>query len=325
MSIAARPFAVQKNAWPPEPILVYNEPMAKPEPTFELNDTIMERIVFAMEDQTKSRLIDLRTGELAANGDGPRDDFLAPPPSWTAADGFKLMEGYCARLKNLELKRALVKALSRGKGVFKAFKQVLSEYPGEENFYREYKSNFLKRYIESWMDEMREAVGLARLGPEPEEYDDLVDEEFQIEAGQLPSLDFDFFSMVEAACAESMAWLPASVSLLERRETEAYLRGRGKEVSVRYIGGTGNRAIAVAAGVVEMVEGRSLGVVRFLYVDRDFRSLGLELRLLDDLGRWFRKNGIEHSLVASRFLRPELGDQLAPQGFKPLGSEFLQG
>ena len=31
---------------------------------FELTDTILERIIFAMEDQSKSFLVDLATGEL---------------------------------------------------------------------------------------------------------------------------------------------------------------------------------------------------------------------------------------------------------------------
>jgi hypothetical protein len=65
--------------------------------------------------------------------------------------------------------------------------------------------------------------------------------------------------------------------------------------------------------------------VRFIHVDQDFRSLGFELRLLESLGEWFRGNGIERSLVSSRFLRPELGDQFIPQGLKPLGSEYLLG
>jgi GNAT superfamily N-acetyltransferase len=306
-------------------MLVYNGPMAKPEPGFELNDTTMERIVFAMEDQTRSRLVDLRTGELATNDEGHLDDFLAPPPAWTAADGFKLMEGYCARLKNLELKRSLVKALSRGKGVFKAFKQVLSEYPEEEALYREYKNNFLKRYIESWMDEMRESVGLARLGPEPEEYDDLVDQEFQIESGKPSTLDFSLGSLVAEACAESMAWLPAAAALMEKRDTQEYFHRLGEMTMVRYIRGAGGQPIAAAAGAVEIAEGRPLGMIRFLYVDAEFRSLGFELRLLESLGQWFRENGIEHCLLSSRFLRPELGDQFIPRGLKAIGSEYLLG
>jgi GNAT superfamily N-acetyltransferase len=299
--------------------------MARSEPTFQLNDTIMERIIFAMEDQTKSRLVDLRTGELAANEGGSREEHLAPPPPWTAADGFRLMEGYCARLKNIELKRALVKALSRGKGVFKAFKQVLSEYPEEEALYREYKNAFLKRYIESWMDDMRESIGLARLGPEPDDYDDLIDEEFQVVAERLSSLDFDLHPFIEEACAESMAWLPAAVALLEKRETLEFLKNHGEEATVRYIEGADGRPIAAATASAEVSEGRPLGLIRFLYVDKDFRSLGLELRLLDSLGEWFGTNGIEHCLVSSRFLCPELGDLFASRGLKPLGSEFLLG
>jgi hypothetical protein len=297
--------------------------MLNGEPTFELNDTILERIVFAMEDQTKSRVIDLRTGELVARPEGDLDANLAPPPAWTPADGFRLMEGFCARLVNLELKRALLKALSHGKGVFKAYRQVLSAYPQEDMQYREYKNAVLRRYIESWMDDMRESLGLARLGLEPEEYEELIEEEFTVEGGTLDDVRFDIGRLVEKAQAEALEWLPPSVAFLEKAETMEFLEARRATSFIYYIAEAGEPPIAAAAGAVVQTEGRSIGIVRFLCVARDFRDLGLEFRLLARIGKHCVELGVSQVIVKCLFIKPEIADRMAAKGHRILGSQYL--
>lgn len=305
--------------------MVYNGGMLNGEPTFELTETILERIIFAMEDQTKSRLIDLRTGELVTRPEGELPANLAPPPSWTPADGFRLMENFCGRLKNLELKRALLKALSHGKGVFKAFRQVLSEYPQEDLQFREYKNAVLRRFIESWMDDMREALGLSRLGPEPEEYEELLDEEFSVEHCAMEESPLDLAALVEEARTDSLDWLPAAAALLEKSEVLDFMEARRANSFIYYITEAGGSPIAAAAGAVVQVEGRSLGIVRFLYVTKDFRELGLEFRILDRIRVHYDKKGVEHLLVRGLFLRPEFTELMAARGLRILGSQFLLG
>jgi len=308
---------------PLPPVLVYNGDMLNGEPVFVLNDAILERIIFAMEDQSKSRVIDLRSGELLPRPEGELDLTMAPPPVWTPADGFHLMETYCARLKNLELKRALLKALSHGKGVFKAFRQVLSEYPLEDLQNREYKNAALRRHVESWLDDVRESVGLSRLGPEPEEFDELLDEEFSVEASELAELPFDLLPLVEEARVDSLAWLPAAAASLEKAELMDFLDARRSGASVYFIPESGGRPIAAAAGAVVQTEGRSVGVVRFLYTAADFRDLGLETRLLDAMSAAYRRKGVEQSFVRSIFLKPEIRGILASRGLRILGTDYL--
>ena len=293
------------------------------EPTFELNDTILERIVFAMEDQTKSRVIDLRTGELVARPEQDLDANLAPPPAWTPADGFRLMEGFCSRLVNLELKRALLKALSHGKGVFKAFRQVLSAYPQEDLQYREYKNAVLRRHIESWMDDMRESLGLARLGLEPEEYEELAEEEFTVEYGTLDDIPFDLGRLVEEAQVEALEWLPPAAALLEKAETMEFLEARRATSFIHYIAEAAEIPIAAAAGAIVQIEGRPIGIVRFLGVARDFRDLGLESRLLARINRRCRDLGVSQTIVRCLFIRPAFAELMAAQGNRVLGSQFL--
>lgn len=302
---------------------MYNSRMSNDAPLFELNDTILERIIFAMEDQTKSQAVDLRSGELAAKQEGEAAQGAASPPEWTPADGFRLMESFCARVTTLEAKRALLKSLSHGKGVFKAFRQALASYPQEESRFREYKNTVLRRRIEVWMDDIREAQGFARMGPEPEEYEDLVDEEFAIEYGGLENLPFDMAALVEEAGREALAWLPAAAASLEKAETIAFLDASGPAGFALFIAEAKGRPIAAAAGAVTQKEGRSLSLVRFLYAAKDFRELGLEYRLLDRIHTINGEKGVEHTLLRSLFLRPGFVESLRARGLKALETQFL--
>lgn len=297
--------------------------MQNGEPIFELNDAILERIIFAMEDQTKSRVIDLRTGELVARPEGELELHLAPPPAWAPADGFRLMESFCARIKNLELKRALMRSLSRGKGVFKAFRLVLADYPQEEISFREYKNALLRRHVESWMDDMRESLGFARMEPEPEEYEELIDEEFSVERGALAGSPLDIAALAEESFLEALAWLPAAVAAFEKRELMDFLSANAARGFIHYIPDESGRPIAAAAGAITQSEGRALGILRFLYVAKDFRDLGLEFRLLESVGRAHRDQGVETTILSSLFVRPELQALAGAKGLRVLGSQYL--
>jgi len=283
---------------------------------FELTDTALERIVFAMEDQSKSKRINLATGELSDTG--------APPPVWTPADGFKLMEGFCLRVTSLELRRRLMGALSRGKGVFKAFRQVLSEYPNEDLQFRDYKNAILRGRVEAWMDELREASGLARLGPEPEEYEDLADEEFAIEKGGLGDLGFDLGALIKEAGEEALEGLPAA-AMLEECALSDYLSLHAERILVHWIGSEEGPPIAAAAGCLHNLRGASVGLVRFVWAAEGFRSLGLEYRLASSLAEAFRASGAESCFLASLFSSPDLSARLAERGLEPLSSMYSLG
>ena len=121
---------------------------------FELSDSIIEDFIFAMEDQDGSWLVDLETGELiqlegeeadgaAEQGGEERDlsdgERYAAPPEWSSREGFKLMEGFLGTVRQPSARNDLGAALSRGKGVFKAFKEALA--PGFTRYQREVVAN----------------------------------------------------------------------------------------------------------------------------------------------------------------------------------------
>ena len=67
---------------------------------FQLTDAILERIIFAMEDQSKKLLIDLETGDVIdkttiENEDSPElysemAQRFVEPPSWDSRRGFSI-------------------------------------------------------------------------------------------------------------------------------------------------------------------------------------------------------------------------------------------
>ena len=155
---------------------------------FEMDDRILETVIFAMENQGAVSYIDLDTGLLSSRVDvsavsedpGGEDPDREPIPVWTSQDGFRLMEQFAQTIGHPLVRADLLAALSRGRGVFRAFKDALDTHPEAERKWYEYKSRAMKARIVDWYEELREVRGLAKLGLEPEDTDDLLLSDFRI-------------------------------------------------------------------------------------------------------------------------------------------------
>jgi GNAT superfamily N-acetyltransferase len=155
---------------------------------FELTDALIDNILFSMEDQDGNFVLDTREGiligeddwelEKADENDEDGNRFI-DLPSWSPTDGYQLMEKFTIALKNTVVRKRLTSALDRGKGVFRAFKDVLGSYPEVEQRWFSFKEREMRRVILDWYNACREEWGLARLGDEPEETEDLVLEDFR--------------------------------------------------------------------------------------------------------------------------------------------------
>ena len=305
--------------------LCYNETMNDEARVFHLTDPILERVIFAMEDQSRSRLVDLRTGELAPLPEGELPAHLARPPAWTPADGFALMESWCAGLSNLELRHRLGPILARGRGVFKAFRTILEEYPKEEARFLEYKLRVLRPKVEAWLDDNREALGLARLGPEPEEFADLVAEEFPVQRLPLAEVPFSLATLLDKACDEARLRLPAALVAFEKVQVERFLQDQYSDATLHFIRidppGEEDPAappIALAVQAVLGADSSALSLVRFMFVDREYEEIGLDGRLLEDVARMCREQKVERCLVDSLLAPTEEWKQLPERRFIPL-------
>ncbi|MDR2070695.1 MAG: GNAT family N-acetyltransferase [Treponema sp.] len=150
---------------------------------FELTEALIDSLLFAMEDQDSIFYLDTREGIVIPENDaelngGLKDDRFISLPEWDSSEGFRLMERFAAGFKNTIIRNKLSAALDRGRGVFRAFKDVLAEYPQAERLWFAFKAREMRRIIMDWYNGLREEWGLARIGTEPEETGDLVLEDF---------------------------------------------------------------------------------------------------------------------------------------------------
>jgi ribosomal protein S18 acetylase RimI-like enzyme len=137
---------------------------------FELSETLINDILFAMEDQAQEFLLDTHEGILI-----PRDilfevidldggDRYIPLPEWDAADGFRLMERFAGGCKNQPVQDQLRGALRQGKGSFRAFKEALKDRPETEQQWFNFKEKELRRRLNDWYTSLRETWSLGRTG-----------------------------------------------------------------------------------------------------------------------------------------------------------------
>jgi ribosomal protein S18 acetylase RimI-like enzyme len=88
------------------------------------------------------------------------------------------MERFTVGVRNPLVREELSTALNRGKGVFRAFKNVLHAYPTIEKRWFSFKEREMKREVIRWYNALRDEWGMERIGTEPEETDDLILEDF---------------------------------------------------------------------------------------------------------------------------------------------------
>jgi ribosomal protein S18 acetylase RimI-like enzyme len=155
----------------------------------ELTDALIDGILFSMEDQNDLFFVDTQQ-EVVVSGDELKSDAPAADdesryidlPEWDSSEGFRLMERFAAGFRNPVIRKQLTAALERGKGVFRAFKDTLSEHPEAEQLWYAFKEQEMKKAIHRWYNALREEWGLERIGAEPEETENLVMEDFHVRA-----------------------------------------------------------------------------------------------------------------------------------------------
>ena len=147
---------------------------------FELSQEVYDQIIFAMEDQGARSFVHRASGQVVTEERLERADEYVPAPRWRPADGFHLMERFVTTVPNPCYQVQLRVALSTGKGVFRSFKNALKQSPDLERSWYRFKEYEMHHVIAEWYNQEREAAGLERLGPEPEETEDLTISDFAV-------------------------------------------------------------------------------------------------------------------------------------------------
>jgi ribosomal protein S18 acetylase RimI-like enzyme len=258
---------------------------------FELTPQMIDKIAFAMEDQKERFSVDVETGELAAVSSlsGGSEERYVRLPRWGSAEGFHLMESFVTSLDNPAYREQLSRSLTMGKGVFRAFKDVLKQNKEIEKLWFAYKERRLRGVIISWYNANREARGLAKLPVEPEETEELLMSDFTFtweigdHAHAVLQLDRDAF--YELFPSES----PAE---LEKRfqEKRHELPAAGGPQSPVLIAET--PAGELAGLVWGVIDGKSVNIVQ-LAVSPGYRGTGLGEILLRQFLTAMRSRGMQ--------------------------------
>jgi len=149
---------------------------------FDLDDTLVNGILFYMENQDGEYLFDTQECQIINiendEIDEDNSDRYISLPQWTTNDGYRLMEKFTLNLKNPLLRAELTAALNKNKGVFRSFKSALEQHPETEKKWLLFKEKKMKNEVIIWYNSMREEWGLQPVGSEPEDTASLVLEDF---------------------------------------------------------------------------------------------------------------------------------------------------
>lgn len=250
---------------------------------FELTEALIDDILFSMENQDMEFYLDTKEGVVVSPED---DDFLNTDgddeasredwidlPRWESADGFRLMEKFTASLRNPLVREELSSALDRGRGVFRAFKDVLSRYPEIEQLWFSFKEKEMRRAILTWYNGLREEWGLALVGEEPEETEDLVLEDFTFRTAR--EEDRDQAAALHEICVAELGSSPVPPGRIAEKKAQWSFPG-----TVSMVAETGK--LDFAGYVTAIVNDETLHIVA-LEVKPEYRGLGIGEKLLEIL------------------------------------------
>jgi len=189
---------------------------------FEMDNILLDQILFYMENQDSDffldtqerKIIDILNNEaefdLEKEMEKNKERFITLP-RWLPTDGYRLMEKFSANLKNLVARHELAQALNRNKGVFRAFRNTLEQYPEIEKMWYSYKDTEMKKIILLWYNALREEWGLSPIGSEPEDTSSLVLEDFFIKETEESGTDSCLAFIAESVNGETAGLIKGEI------------------------------------------------------------------------------------------------------------------
>jgi len=284
---------------------------------FVLTDQMIDKIGFAMEDQKDKFAVVVETGELMSLADLGGDlseETHVRLPHWGSAEGFHLMESFVTSIDNPSHREQLAHALTMGKGVFRAFKDVLKQNKEIEELWFAYKEQRLRGVIISWYNANREARGLARLPEEVEETDELLLSDFSFvwspERHVPDVLRMDKDAFFELFPDESSVRLEAMYA--EKREGLASPAGKESPLLVAE-----TPSGELAGFIWGRTEGKSVHIVQ-VTVRQTLRGTGLGQTLLRHFLTAMRARGMERLTTELMGKSLRFADFFQSVGFAPV-------
>jgi GNAT superfamily N-acetyltransferase len=299
----------------------------------ELNLTpeLIDQIIFGMENQKERFFLDLDMGELVEFEAAERQSLIADQqtryirlPEWNSSKGFQLMEKFIMSLHNPVAREMLRDSLTSGKGVFRNFKNVLKESPEIERLWYHFKEHEMKSYVVDWYTSMKEARELENVQlNEEDETDALVLSDFVIDVPAAFS-EKSFITLDREAFNEIYTRYPDELIdyLYENSRNHLTL-----DLNDLLCAETPSQELAGFLWVVEeqldqpdspaspFSETLLVSRIIQIYVQREYRGLGLAKALLEQYLEDGYKRGIDWIFIEMAGNALRLGEKLSSIGF----------
>jgi GNAT superfamily N-acetyltransferase len=314
---------------------------------YELSHELIDQIIFGMENQAERVLFDSERGELVPEKEleKPIDrDRYIELPEWNSLLGYQLMERFVHTLRNPIVRESLRDALSRGKGVFRNFKNVLRERSDIERLWFSFKEREMKTVVIDWYNELCEMKGFERMSLEPEDETDV--DELVLTDFDIKSTDTADANMIELLRGMDRRGFQEVYPHLPSDYTEHLFRSarEGQDVSDRdssFVFHAENPAGEVAgfiwgvdepAGTAGPPEEAGPGVgpyafevystIKQLYITEAYRGLGLSKALLHEYLKRANERAVKRVFISLPANSAGLQDYLVTQGFSVISQTF---
>ncbi len=287
---------------------------------FELTDSLVLKIMFAMENQECISVLDASRLEIIAAEDDVDQENFYTLPLWSSGDGFNLLESFVDQLDKGSVREELKKVLSAGRGVFRNFKNVIKKYPEIERRWSLFKNKQMRLRIMDWYNTLRESWGLEKLNQETDDYSDLIKEDFTFR-GYDPVRDGDCIAQGADVIADELRALEPdrpgyALSQLWLEQCSGSVNGYVcRTLSDEFSGCLMyNQLSSLAKDSVFLTA---------CFVLQNYRGLGIASQLFSNCISDLRKSGVHWVIIANSFVPEYLEPLLARMGFEKTGSIFV--
>jgi GNAT superfamily N-acetyltransferase len=282
---------------------------------FTLTQELADQIVFAMENQNDYFLLDTLEKEIVPADQVPDEEEVdadgtpryQPVPDWEPADGFRVMENFLVHLNNSVWVEKLREVLSSGRRVFRRFKDTVKESPEIEKIWHRFREDEMRRHVSGWYNLLRETWGLPPLDPDTTGTEDtaqLVLEDFQIVLDESDRHEPD-----SPAGVAVTAWTPSGEQAGRLRARVGYAAHAAQEAQPAQ-GTVPANASCLSSGT------RRISEIEDLFVEPEYRGLGIAATLLDRYMTWARRTGVEDVLICVPRIADFLELHLQKRGFE---------
>ncbi len=308
--------------------------------TFELGESLLEQILYSMENQDSEMLVDAKdvcvlpsdtdTGDFKS--DDCQEDVAGERyytlPLWTSTDGFELLRDFTNNLHSPLAREDLRRAINSGRGVFRRFKDVIRSYPEVERKFYVFKENRMKARVVEWYNKLRESWGMEKLefseSDALEETEELILNDFMFREydsnkdGNDIERGSDF--VAEEYARQFSFELGDAIATMWRRLSS--VQGIGEKFGYVCRSQTDEFTGCLLFSFCPPSAKTAVALTDF-FVLQDYRGLGIGEELLSKSLPLLNERGIQWILISNTIIPDSMDRLLERFGFDRLGSGYL--